>query len=215
MICIIGHSDRTISEHVSLYSFYAGGGAKPYTRLMPGWDCTLPISRTSYLVAKGSVHAASYKRLAIFGLGATATTASGTTVPLQIVRAGVLNVWKRNGELVTVDTSLAAKNFTMVTPEIGHRLRMRSYINQVGSLWRRCLFTPRAIGKLGGRVDKFISCTPGVNVRGVTGKGELEALSLKGGRDELDIVHKTASACLVVFARRRMFTPAGPFLCFN
>jgi hypothetical protein len=152
VIWAVGRADGSANEYVSLNAFSAQTGATLYTTNAGTWPNKGGNANIVPVVANGMVYVASYKGLAIFGLGnpgAAATLPVTATVvapdPLApgqheiygtvtAISGSIITVRKRDGTLVAVDGLAASKNFRLAPPSVGHGIDVQGTFNGAGVL---------------------------------------------------------------------------------
>jgi hypothetical protein len=135
--------------HVSLYAFDADNGSTLFTAVAGSWPNTTGNANIMPVVANGKVYVAADQSLAIFGLGTgqAAALPRVATVDMRVPLApgqhefsGIVRkidgarilVQRRNGILVTIDATLAVKNFQFAAPGVGHAVLARGSFDEKG-----------------------------------------------------------------------------------
>jgi hypothetical protein len=151
VIWAVGRADGSANEYVSLNAFAAQGGATLYGGDAGTWPNKGGNANIVPVVANGKVYVASYKGLAIFGLGAPGAAAKipsdlpAAADPLapgqheiygivHAVSGSTIVVQKRDGALVTVDGTWAAKHFALAPPDVGHGIIVQGSFGTTGIL---------------------------------------------------------------------------------
>ncbi len=133
---------------IYLYAFDQSGNTL-FSGLTGTWPNVGGDSNTVPTVANGKVYVASYQALAIFGLGGVhnaglpATKVVDISVPLApgehdihgIVRSmngNLITIAKRDGALVTVDSTQAEKSSRMAEPSVGNGVEARGTLEVTG-----------------------------------------------------------------------------------
>ncbi|MGD0144541.1 MAG: hypothetical protein ABSC92_15415 [Rhizomicrobium sp.] len=154
VIWSVSHPTDSNPSDIYLYAFDVNGN-----NLIPGgsgllagtWPNIYGDANIVPTVANGKVYVASYQTLSIFGIGA-GTPASLPKVTAVAMRAplaagerqisgmvermtgNLITVACRGGRTVTVDSTLAAKNYRMAQASVGHALLARGTIDGSGVL---------------------------------------------------------------------------------
>lgn len=153
VIWAVGRADGSANEYISLNAFAAQSGATLYGANAGTWPNKGGNANIVPVVANGKVYVASYKGLAIFGLGTPgaaakipsdlhAVAAADPLAPGQHEIYGIVHaisgstivVQKRDGALVTVDGTWAAKHFTLAPPEVGRGIIVQGSFGTTGVL---------------------------------------------------------------------------------
>jgi len=138
------------TNDLRLYAF-AEHGNQLFSGVPGTWPNLGGNANVVPVVANGKVYVASYKALAIYGLGAgaaatnTSVRRDGETLSslspaneheisgiVQAVDGSTLTLVNRAGDLITVDGSSAFANFQAAPPAVGHAALVRGTIDETG-----------------------------------------------------------------------------------
>jgi hypothetical protein len=150
IVWAVSRPDGTPSHNVSLFAFDATSGATLMSGVAGSWPNTGGNSNIAPVAANGKVYVASFQTLAIFGLSSAPAAIAVKPAPpvaakvslppgmheisgtVRAMNDYVMTVAKRDGSLVTVDGSAAARNLNYAQPKIGNGVLVRGTINQAG-----------------------------------------------------------------------------------
>ncbi|HEY1630170.1 MAG TPA: hypothetical protein VGF56_02595 [Rhizomicrobium sp.] len=140
VIWAVSHPDSGNGNSVSLYAF---SNKQLFTAVAGSWPNTGGDANLVPVVANGHVYVASYQTLAIFGMSSAPSPAfemppapvvhrvalaPGQHEIFGMVRSvsgSTITVAKRDGTMLTVDTSPAEKNKLFAEPTVGHGVLVR------------------------------------------------------------------------------------------
>ena len=149
VIWAVGRPDGTANQYVRLYAFNADTGATLFSGTAGTWPYPDSNANIVPVVANGKVYVASRQQLAIFGPGAPAHTGlvshlkPPAPAPLAAgehelygtvmrVANNAATIKTRNGTVLAVDLSPAAKAYKLATPSVGHGVLVRGAFNSAG-----------------------------------------------------------------------------------
>ena len=149
VIWAVGHPVDNSPANVTLYAFNADNGGTLFQGAAGTWPNTGANANIAPVVANGKVYVASYRSLAIFGLGGSpgALPATRFAKPMAAVLPGgqheiwgtvraidgaMLTVEQRNGDTVMVDDAPAFRKFQAAEPSVGHAVLARGTIDKAG-----------------------------------------------------------------------------------
>jgi PQQ enzyme repeat len=148
VIWAVGRPDST--GNVRLYAFKENGH-QLFSNVAGTWPNTGGNANLVPVVANGKVYVASFKSLAIFGLGgasaplvpASRTNQIRSSLPageheisgiVQDIDSSTLTLVVRTGDLLKVDAAAAIANFQAAVPSVGHGILVRGTIDEDGVL---------------------------------------------------------------------------------
>jgi hypothetical protein len=151
VIWAVGRPVNQNPAQVNLYAF-AENGSQLYSTAAGTWPNTGGNANIVPVVANGRVYVASYRSLAIFGLGTgapapvppdIAAKPYAVTLPAGMheiygtvrgIDGSTLMVEKRTGALLKVDAAAAFANFQAAQPAVGRGILIRGSIDAAGVL---------------------------------------------------------------------------------
>lgn len=151
VIWAVSHPANHNSPNVNLYAFDESG-TQLISTVAGTWPNTGGNANIVPVVANGKVYVASYRSLAIFGLGTggpaatapvIAVTPDAIALPAGMheiygtvrgIKGSALLVEKRTGALIHVDGAAAFANFQAAQPSVGHGILVRGSLDEAGVL---------------------------------------------------------------------------------
>ena len=144
IVWAVGRPVDSNPAHISLYAFDPAKGTALFSAVAGNWLNTGGDSNIVPVVANGKVYVASNQSLAIFGLSGARIREPVLPVPLAVdmrvalapgrheiygtvraIHGDAITIQTRKGQVMTVDSSTAAKTFDKAQPWIGHALMAR------------------------------------------------------------------------------------------
>jgi hypothetical protein len=155
IVWAVSRPDSSPEHHVRLYAFSPTTGATLMSAVAGYWPHTGGNSNIVPVVANGKVYVASFKRLAIFGMSDAAEPAAANEeapeapvavrIPLEAgvreifgtvksLEGHVMTIVKRDGSLLTVDATIAVKEFNYAPPAVDNAVQVRGKLDESGVL---------------------------------------------------------------------------------
>jgi hypothetical protein len=151
VVWALSRADGSANENIMLFAFDANNGATLFTANAGTWPNVTGDANLVPVVANSKVYVASYQSLAIFGLSSAAAakapfaTRVAEPAPLfagqheifgtvHAIDGATIVVQKRDGTLVTIDASQAAKDHNLAPVSVGHGVVARGTYNAAGAM---------------------------------------------------------------------------------
>lgn len=154
----------TSPADVLLYAWDAGNGSQLVSTLAGTWPSSTTNADIVPVVANGRVYVATYKQLAIFGLGAAPQVAieHPAPPPQPSLPSGVHEIYgtvtgvngtlvllqDRNGQVLRVGTTPAVEAWQRVPPVVGQSLVVRGTFDDTGTLHAQAVMHAKPSPKL-------------------------------------------------------------------